>query len=167
MTGRQNHLPVILLTGKTWNPSEEFMQHGNRSREFMEMRTIRSLTSGVSKLMIHSMMMHPEYCGETDITLSLISEVYDAQNFCERLISSVNITMAYHDDLDAWEEHQKVSSVISNDRHSRVTPKEVTRKWSKGLETAKNTLSVMIQYGICMAVHPMMHCLRVDHLHLH
>ena len=118
--------------------------------------------------MIHSMMTHPEYHGETDVMLSLISEVYDAWNFCKRLISSVNITMAYHDDLDAWEEHRKVSSVISNDRHSRVTPnKEVARKWNIGLETAKNTLRVMTQYGICMVVHLMTHCLCVDHLHLH
>ena len=54
--------------------------------------------------MIHSMATNPEYCGETDIMLSLISGVYDAWNFCKRLISSVNIVMAYHDDLDAWDE---------------------------------------------------------------
>ena len=117
--------------------------------------------------MIHSMTTHPEYHGETDVTLNLFSEVYDAWNFCERLISSVNIVTAYCDDLDAWEEHWKVSSVISNDRHSRVTPEEVTRKWNIGLETAKNTLRVTMQYGICMAVHPMMRRLHVDHLHLH
>ena len=99
--------------------------------------------------------------------LSLISEVYDAWNFCERLISSVNIAMAYHDDLDAWEEQWKVSSVISNDRHSRVTPEEVARKWNIGLETMKNTLRVTTQYSIHMAVHPMMCCSCVDHLHLH
>ena len=114
------------------------------------------------------MTTHPEYRGETDAMLSLISEeVYDAQNFCKRLISSVNIAMAYRDDLDAWEEHRKVSSVISNDRHSRVTPEEVARKWNIGLETAKNTLRVTMQHGICMVVHPMMRHLCVDHLHLH
>ena len=117
--------------------------------------------------MLHSMATHPEYCGEIDIMLSQISEVYDAWNFCERLISTVNIAMAYHDDLDAWEEQWRVSSVISNDRHSTVTPEEVTRKWNIGLETAKKTLKVMMQYGICTAVHPMTHHLRVDHLHLH
>ena len=117
--------------------------------------------------MIHSMAIHPEYHGETDITLSLISKVYDAWNFCKKLISSVNITMAYRDDLDAWEEQRKVNSVISNDRHSRITPEEVARKWNIGLETMKKTLRVTMQYGICMAVHPMTRRLRVDHLHLH
>ena len=43
------HLLVILLTGDTWNPSKEIMWHGNQSKEFMEMHTIRSLTSGISK----------------------------------------------------------------------------------------------------------------------
>ena len=99
--------------------------------------------------------------------LSLISEVYDAWNFCKRLISSVNIVMAYHDDVDAWEEQWKVSSVISNDRHSMVTPEDVTRKWNIGLETAKKTLRATTQYGICTVVHLMTHRLWVDHLHLH
>ena len=31
------HLPVILLTGETWNLSEEVMRHRNQSKEFMEM----------------------------------------------------------------------------------------------------------------------------------
>ena len=120
---------------------------------------IQSLTSGVSKWMIHSMAMHPEYHGETDVMLSQISEVYDAWNFCKRLISTVNIVMAYHDDLDAWEEQQRVSSVISNDRHSTVTPEEVARKWNIGLEMVKKTLKVMMQYGIRTAVHPLTCCL--------
>ena len=67
------------------------------------MGMIHSLTSEVSKWMIHSMLMHPKYRGETDVTLGMISGEYDEWNFCERLISSVNIVMAYHDDLDAWE----------------------------------------------------------------
>jgi hypothetical protein len=131
------HLPVILLTGETWNPSDEVMRHGNRSKEFMEMRTIRSLTSGVSKRAIHSMTTHLEHQGETDITLGQISEVYDTRNFCERLISTVNIAMAYRKDLDTWEEQRRVSGVISNDRHSAVTPEEVARKWNIGLETRR------------------------------
>ena len=117
--------------------------------------------------MIHSMAMHPEYQGETDITLGQISEVYEAWNFCERLISTVNIATAYREDLDTWEEQWRVSSVISNDRHSAVTPEEVAQKWNIGLETAKKTLKVMTQFGIQTAVHLMTRRLRVDHLHLH
>ena len=117
--------------------------------------------------MIYSMAMHPEYQGETDITLGQISEVYDTWNFCERLISTVNIAMAYCKDLDTWEEQRRVSGIISNDRHSAVTPKEVAQKWNIGLETVKKTLKVMTQFGIQTAVHPMTHCLWVDHLHVH
>ena len=77
------------------------------------------------------MATHPKYQGETDITLGQISGVYDARNFCERLISTVNIAMAYCEDLDAWEEQQRVGGVISNVRHSTVTPEEVVRKWNR------------------------------------
>ena len=118
--------------------------------------------------MIHFMAMHPKYQGETDITLGQISGVYYVWNFCERLISTVNIATAYHEDLDAWEENWRVSSVISNVRHSTVTPEEVAQKWNIGLEMVKKTLKVTTQFGICMAVHhPMTRCLWVDHLHLH
>ena len=109
--------------------------------------------------MIHSMAMHLEYQGETDITLGQISGVFDARNFCERLISTVNIAMAYREDLDTWEEQRRVSGIISNDRHSIVTPEEVARKWNIGLETVKKTLKVMTHFGIRTAVHPMTCCL--------
>ena len=100
--------------------------------------------------MLH--LMHFKYCVETDATLGQISEVYDTRNFCERLISSVNIATAYHDDLDDWEEQHKVRSVISNERHSKVMPEEVVRKWNIGLQTAKDTLQVITWHGIQMAV---------------
>ena len=66
--------------------------------------------------------------------------------------------MAYREDLDTWEEQWRVGGVISNDRHSTVTPEEVARKWNIGLETAKKTLKVMTPYGIHMAVHLMTCC---------
>jgi hypothetical protein len=40
----KTHLPIILLTNKDWNPSQEMLGNGDQSREFDEMRTIQSLT---------------------------------------------------------------------------------------------------------------------------
>jgi hypothetical protein len=54
-----------------------------------------------------------------------------------------------------------------SDRHSKVGPEELSRKWNIGLETAKATLNVTMQHGVQTAVHPMSRWLRVDHLHLH
>ena len=142
------HFPVILLTGNVWNLSKEIIQHENQGKEFMEMWTIWSLTSRISKWMICSVSTHSEYHGETNITLGQILDVYDVRDFCERLISSVNIMTAYHADLDAWEEQWKVSSIISNNRHSKVTPEEISRKWNIGLQTAKDTLQVTTQRSI-------------------
>ena len=58
-------------------------------------------------------------------------------------------------------------AVVTNERHSKVTPEELSRKWSVGLQTAKDTLRVLTQKGIRTAIHPMTRRVRVDHLHLH
>jgi hypothetical protein len=59
------------------------------------------------------------------------------------------------------------ASVLTSDRHLKVGPEELSRKWNIGLETAKATLDVTMQHGVQTAVHPMSRRLRVDHLHLH
>jgi hypothetical protein len=53
------------------------------------------------------------------------------------------------------------------DRHSKVGPEELSRKWNIGLETAKTTLDMMMQHGVLTVVHPRSRQLRVDRLHLH
>jgi hypothetical protein len=45
----KTHLPIILITNKEWNPSKEVLRPGNSSRKLIEMRTVLSLTSGVTR----------------------------------------------------------------------------------------------------------------------
>jgi hypothetical protein len=40
------------------------------------------------------------------------------------------------------------ASVSMSDRHSKVGPEELSRKWNIGLEVAKATLDVMMQHGV-------------------
>ena len=63
-------------------------------------------------------------------------------------MSAVNIATTYRDDIDQRESERKVHGVITNERHSKVTPEELSRKWSIGLQTAKETLKVTTQKGI-------------------
>ena len=83
---------------------------------------------------------------------------------CQRLIGSVNIATSFREDTDALEDKRRVADVITKERHSRVGPEELARKWNVGLETAKSTLEATTQYGIRTAVHPMTRRVRVDHL---
>jgi hypothetical protein len=74
----KTHLPVILMTCDTWNPSEEVFQLGTKNRESMEMQTIHSLTSGMTKQQIWSVireevMMQNEKNGEVKVQLGNIS----------------------------------------------------------------------------------------------
>jgi hypothetical protein len=168
----KTHLPIILITGEQWNPLEETLCPERHSRESIEMRTIKSLTSGMTRRQIRSVTENEartqiERYGETDIELGKISCVYDTKDFCDHLIAAVNIATTYRDDIDQWNEERKVSSIISNERHSKATPEELASKWNIGLHTAKDTIRVMTQRGIRTAVHPMTRRVRVDHLNLH
>jgi hypothetical protein len=79
------------------------------------------------------------------------------------MLGAVNVATTYCKDID---EKRNASSIITNDRHSKVTPEELSRKWNIGLQTAKDTLQATTQYGVQMAIHPMTKCLCLDHLFL-
>jgi Reverse transcriptase (RNA-dependent DNA polymerase) len=168
----KTHLPVILLTGEQWNPMEEVLRPWE-SRENKEMRTIKSLTSGMTRRQINAARKEEntkvqfEQYGEVEMQLGQISNTHIAKDFCNHLISAVNIATTYREDVDKWIDERKVSSVVTNDRHSKATPEELARKWNIGIQTAKDTIQVTTQRGIRTAIHPMTRRVRVDHLHLH
>jgi hypothetical protein len=116
----KTHLPIILLTGDKWNPTEEVLRPERQSCENVEMRTIRSLMSGMMRQQIRSVTkeeakVRTEWHVEMDIELGKILGVYNPREFCECLISAVNIVTTYRDDIDKWNEEQRISSVISNE----------------------------------------------------
>jgi hypothetical protein len=91
-----------------------------------------------------------------EIGLGKISCAYDTKEFCDRLISAVNVATTYRDDTDhQWNEEQKVSSIISNERHLKVTPEELASKWNVGIQTAKDSSRVTTQRGIRTVIRPM------------
>ena len=143
----------------------------NESRE-IESTAERSLTSGMNQRQIaavrtseaNSRIVHN---GQIECELGKISSAYNEREFCERIIGSAAIATAYCKDIDELAEQKKAASVITNDRHSKVTPEELARKWNVGLQTAKDMLQVTTQCGIRTAVHPMTRRVRVDHLNLH
>ena len=129
------------------------------------MRTIRSirisaLTSDISVPLESSL----------DCCLSFISPAYTEDGLLHRLISKVNIATASRTDATVTGTDQELTtatvSAITTDRHSKVGPEELARKWNIGLESAKRTLQVTTQRGVRTAVHPLHRRYRVDHLHL-
>jgi len=157
------NLPVILITGEKWDPTSVDLRPGGKSREAMEMRTIRSLTSGMTRRQVSEARINARNSrivnhGEVEHELEKISPVYTEKTFCQRLIGAVKIATTYRKDVD---------SVITNERHSKVSPEELARKWNIGLQTAKDTLAVTKQDGVRTAVHPMTRRVRVDHMRLH
>jgi hypothetical protein len=163
----KTHLPIILLTGEDWNPTQEILRPGKHSRKAMEMRAIHSTTRRrVNAVAIDEAPVTLR--GETEIQLGQISCIYNPKDLSEHLVATVNVATAYRADMDEWDEKKRsVSSIITNDRHSTVTPEDLARLWNVGLHTAKDTIHVTTQKGIRMAIHPMTRRVRVDHLHLH
>ena len=77
----KKHLPVILLTGDVWNPTDEVLQYGKHSMEATEMRSIHTLTSGSKRQQIQSASTHHRSYEQQITPLSNISMVYDPQYF--------------------------------------------------------------------------------------
>jgi hypothetical protein len=93
--------------------------------------------------------------GEIEMQLGQILCVYNPRDFTERLISAVNIATTYCEDIDKQNDARKLSSIISNNRHSATTPEDLARLWNISLQTVKDTVRVMTQKGIRTAIHPM------------
>ena len=155
-----DHLPTIDLTADTWDPESDVLKT-SATREEVEMRTVKSLTSGIPKWQIAAMStgtsvpMISREDMESDLVLQKILPILNEQELCRRAIDAVNIAMTHRQDMDDLEQQRKVDSVWSKDRHSKVTPEDLARKWNIGLETAQKTLRVMMQWGVRTAVHPL------------
>ena len=140
------HLPVILITADSWDPTTVDISAGKRSREDVEMRTICSLTSNMSKLAIISMLRDQsnsiQVCfGQVEQEPTKIATVFDERKFCRQLIGAVNIATTFRDDIDGWSDERRVQSIITNDRHSKIESDELSRKCNIRLHTAKDTLA--------------------------
>ena len=162
----KTHLPIILLTNEDWNPSQEMSGIGDQSREFKEMRTIQSLTTGLTKRQINAIRqeeargVRPEdswvQSARPDLELQhgMIPCTLSPRDFTKRLLSAVNIATAYREDIDQLSEQRRASGVISNERHSVATPEDLAQLWNIGLQTAKNTVRVTTQKGIRVDCNP-------------
>jgi hypothetical protein len=113
------HLSIILITSNVWNPTEKVLHPEKKSREsIVEIQTIWSLTSGITKRQINSTkrdkaLTQIEQYGETKIELGMISSTYNPnKEFCNWLILVVNIATAYWTDINKWsKERRRVSSI--------------------------------------------------------
>jgi hypothetical protein len=146
-------LPQIELTASFWNPEKDMQ--APKTKEEATFRTIKAITVNPNPTAYDNV-------SESTTVLSSISTAYEDQLFCRKVIASVNVATAHREDNG-----QSVSAVLTNERHAGITPENLARKWNIGLETAKKTLQVTTQRGICTALHPLQRRYRVDHLHLH
>jgi hypothetical protein len=78
----------------------------------------------------------------------------------QRMISSVHVATAHRDDV-------YIACVGAKDRHYRVMPEIVAKKFRCELETAQRTLKTTTQCGVRHSLHPLHQRYRVDHLNLH
>jgi hypothetical protein len=114
----------------------------------------------------HKLDSQMEQWGQVESELGKLSESLNKKTFYKRLIGSVNVATAYRN-VHKVIKKRKESGVLTTDRHSKVGPEELSRKWNIGLQMAKDTLDATTKHGVRTAVHPMSWQLRVNHLHLH
>jgi len=99
-----SNLPVIVITADQWDPGNVTLSKVSRTIEENEMRTICSLTSGLSKKEMEAMSSADGFYRNAEL-----------QYFCDRMIASVNIACATRNDVDKREEiERKIGKVRTN-----------------------------------------------------
>ena len=147
----ENHLPVILLTDKIWDP--QTVQMGNVVQSAAAVRRGRTNVAAAN--------LHIELIRDAPAVLAAISSAFDEREFCSGLERSVRIATL------ETKNQVGINGVLSSDRHSAITAEELSRKWNIGLKTAEATMKCTTQRGIRTATRPLSRRLRVDHLNLH
>ena len=84
----KTHLPIVCLTGDTWDPASELSNQGRRSREENELRMVKSLTSGMNQHQIAAVRTSEANSrivrnGQIECELGKISSAYNERAFCE------------------------------------------------------------------------------------
>ncbi|KAI2499224.1 Reverse transcriptase (RNA-dependent DNA polymerase) [Fragilaria crotonensis] len=69
-------------------------------------------------------------------------------------------------DMSVFHDATMITKMVGADRHSRVNPETVAKRFRCGIETAQKTLKATTQRGIRQAMHPLNRRYRVDHLNL-
>ena len=113
------NLPILLLAGKQWDPVGVKLGPGGGSREMAELKTIRSLHSGIPKQQLAALRQQQdsvEHWGQVKMEMYKVSPTLEPRTFCNRLIEAVNVATAYRDDINDAIDRQKASS-IATDRH--------------------------------------------------
>ena len=66
--------------------------------------------------------------GQVEQELTKIATVFNERTFCRRLIGAVNIATTFRDDIGGWADDCRVQIIITNDRHLKIGPEELSRK---------------------------------------
>ena len=147
----ENCRTIELTIDSPWNPSEvTIASMGMAPNDTLEEATYRTICALEN--------VPPTMNAECTCRSNLAT--FDPTHMLRRMVSSVHIATAHRED-------SAVAFVGAKDRHSRVTPEMVAKKFRCGLETAQRTLKTTTQRGIRHAIHPLHRPYRVDHLNLH
>ena len=137
-----SNLPTVELTAPHWDPSTLIMPVSTGSHD--KYRTVYALSS----------------LSESGTLLRNVTFSLDARTLSALYSSAIHVP-----DATPGTAHS-IAATVTGERHSSVTPENLARMWSIGIETAKQTLHVTTQKDIRTAIHPLHRRYRVDHLHL-
>ena len=93
-----------------------------------------------------------------DVFLTTDFDIYDMSRLTERLIAEVNVTEVPDIDDDVPSRR----TFISKERHSQVSPEELSDRWCIGLQQAKNIIKITTQKGVRSAILPLSRRYRAD-----
>lgn len=149
---------LVLTSQSYWDPAKLGTGPPSREEEAMarivsEVRLDPDVQDG------NGIVMLMDDCN-ADRLLVTCSEALSAKAMAHRLISSIKIASEFEDEEEPTEpteeeERRSISSMTTRQRHSKVTPSEISIRFGCGLETAAKTIRATTQYGIRTATGPL------------
>eukprot|EP00978_Attheya_sp_CCMP212_P000992 scaffold2061_cov62-Attheya_sp.AAC.1 len=106
--------------------------------------------------------------------MTSISSAYNDEAVLNRMVSAVHVLSYFEEDgivvEDDSNDHEVYSvgivAINAKERHYRVTPDIIAKRFGCGIETAQKTLVATSQYGDRQATHPLTRRYRTDLLQL-
>ena len=99
---------------------------------------------------------------ESDFILGAQADGMVEQEFAERMILSVNVV--HSKQLCTVGMVRVANELVSEARHSKITPERIAKLFNVGLPKARQMLGTTTQRGVRQAVHPLTRRYRADHL---
>ena len=132
------NLPIVELTAPSWDPCDVHLPNHQPTADARYIASVASISESANVLSQIS----------TSLDFHQLSALYSSAVLVSPAPASGTVN-------DPSSHNLRIAAAVSSERHSSLSPENLSRKWNIGIGTVKRTLQVTTQNGIRTALHPL------------